>query len=94
MKKRKNESKKIGICFICGKTDVVVTDDNVPPKNIFVKPRPINTITIEACEICNSGSSDSDQKFGVFLSLHAAESHEKADLLLRTKTMNKAERTL
>ena len=83
----KNKSNKIGTCCICGKPDVLVTDDHIPPKTIFPKPRPKNTITVAACERCNSGASDHDQSFSVFLSMMAATHHPQADLLFKTRTL-------
>ncbi|MDD2310263.1 MAG: hypothetical protein PHH91_11845 [Desulfuromonadaceae bacterium] len=79
---------KIGTCCICGQTNVQVTTDHVPPKTIFVKPRPQNTITIRACNTCNNGSSAHDQSFSVFLSMQAIPSHEGAKLLFNTKTID------
>lgn len=85
--KQKNESKKIGTCCICGSTDVLVTVDHVPTKTIFVKPRPKNTITVDACEECNGGASSHDQNFGVYVSMHAVTEHEKAEELFLTNTL-------
>jgi hypothetical protein len=56
---------KLGTCCICGKSGVKVTADHVPPKTIFLKPRPENTITVKACNKCNNGASDHDQNFSV-----------------------------
>ncbi len=38
------KKKRIGMCSICGRENVEVTDDHVPPKTIFLKPRPNNEI--------------------------------------------------
>ncbi len=61
---------KIGICAICGK-EGVVTDDHLPPRNIFPKPQPcdIDLITVPACRSCNGGSSKDDEEFKLFISL-------------------------
>lgn len=49
------------ICFLCGKP--ATTDDHLPPKCIFPKPRPSNLITVRACEDCNGGSKLDDEYF-------------------------------
>ncbi len=43
--------------------------DHVPPRSVFVKPRPSNMITVPACRPCNKGFSDIDEEFRVALSL-------------------------
>lgn len=53
---------KIGICSICCK-EQKLTREHVPPKGIFVKPRPKNTITIFSCEKCNSETKLDDEYF-------------------------------
>ena len=79
---------KIGTCCICGLTNVPVTTDHVPTRTMFPKPRPQNTITVLACNKCNNGSSDNDQKFSVFLSMQAIPSHKEAERLFNTKTLS------
>ncbi|MBI5932341.1 MAG: hypothetical protein HY867_01435 [Chloroflexi bacterium] len=51
-------------CVYCGSAENV-TDDHIPPKNIFPKPRPtnINLITVPACKKCNSSFSNDDEYF-------------------------------
>jgi hypothetical protein len=49
--------------------------DHVPPKGIFLKPRP-PLITVPACGACNGGASELDEKFKVFLSLQVGTSTE------------------
>ncbi len=36
---------KIGVCSICGQEDEL-TREHIPPKGIFLSPRPVNTITV------------------------------------------------
>lgn len=55
------------LCVICGASDAT-TKDHIPPKNIFLKPRPNDLITVPACRKCNSGNSKHDEEFRVFLS--------------------------
>ena len=40
-----------------------MTNDHVPPKNIFPKPRPNNLIKVHACKSCNSLASKDDEYF-------------------------------
>ena len=53
---------KIGICAICG-SEAPLTKEHIPPKGIFLKPRPINTITIFTCEKCNQDTKLDDEYF-------------------------------
>lgn len=55
------------LCAFCG--DPATTKDHVPPKNIFLKPRPSDLITVDACGKCNQGASGDDDKFRTFISL-------------------------
>jgi len=63
-------SKKRQVCVLCGKRSAT-TQDHVPPKGIFPKPRPNDLITVPACFSCNHGASRQDEIFRVNLSLHA-----------------------
>ncbi len=49
----------------------MVTDDHLPPRNIFPKPQPndVNLITVPACSKCNGGSSRDDEEFKLYISL-------------------------
>jgi hypothetical protein len=49
------------ICAFCG--EPAVTDDHVPPKCLFPKPRPGNLITVRACKTCNEGTKLDDEYF-------------------------------
>jgi len=60
------------------------TDDHVPPKSIFIKPRPSNLVTVPSCDACNSSFQDNDDLFALFISTQAGmdgelqrELHEK-----------------
>jgi hypothetical protein len=53
---------KQGTCIYCG-TFGRVEDDHVPPKQMFLKPRPKNLITVPSCKHCNSGFSKDDEYF-------------------------------
>jgi hypothetical protein len=57
-------------CIYCGKRNGD-TDDHVPPRSIFPRPRPGNLVTVPACRECNEGFSDSDDLFALFVCLQA-----------------------
>src|SRR5689334_1954265 len=67
--KRKKEQyrKNPRPCVFCGAADGT-TKDHVPPKGIFVNPRP-QLITVPACARCNNRTSQLDEEFKIFLSL-------------------------
>ena len=52
------------LCVYCGSTD-----DHVPPKNIFPKPRP-DLVTVRSCKSCNNGESKNDEYFRAILVMH------------------------
>jgi hypothetical protein len=54
-------------CAYCGAP--ATTRDHVPPKNLFLRPRPSNLITVDSCNDCNNGNSANDEKFRTFISL-------------------------
>lgn len=58
-------------CVICGKREAT-TRDHVPPRGIFCRPRPGNLVCVPACQQCNNGSSDRDERFRVYLGLHVS----------------------
>jgi hypothetical protein len=58
----------VGVCTYCGKT-APLTPDHVPPKNLFLSPRPSNLITVPSCEICNGGASKDDEYFKTMIVL-------------------------
>lgn len=51
-------------CVYCGalKAD---TRDHVPPKCLFPKPRPLDTVTVPACSSCNKSFQKDDEYFAV-----------------------------
>ncbi len=69
------------LCVICN-VRIATSDDHIPPKNLFPKPRPNNLITVRACDICNGGSSKNDELFRVYLVLE-----EKVAALPQTKKL-------
>jgi hypothetical protein len=52
-------------CVFCG--GIATTRDHVPPKNLFIPPRP-RLITVPACETCNASTSALEDEFRVFVS--------------------------
>ena len=53
---------KFGVCSICGnKNDL--TREHIPPKGIFLSPRPKNTITVFSCKKCNNDTQLDDEYF-------------------------------
>ncbi|MEK7263824.1 MAG: hypothetical protein AAB071_04865 [Bacteroidota bacterium] len=56
--------KKIEKCFLCNSTDDI-TDDHIPPKNIFKPPLPNNLITVASCKKCNNSYSKDEEYFRV-----------------------------
>src|SRR6266446_6964374 len=66
-KRRKEQFRKTPqTCVLCGERPAT-TMDHVPPKGLFLPPRP-TLITIPACEICNGGASEAEEKFRVYVS--------------------------
>lgn len=59
---KNSEPKKVGQCAYCGKR-CRVTDDHIPPKNLFPKPRSSNLVTVPCCEGCREGWSKDDEYF-------------------------------
>lgn len=66
------------ICAYCG-SEKKLSDDHVPPKNLFPKPRPSDLITVPACNVCHSRTSKDDEYFRLKLCLRDdAGEHESA----------------
>lgn len=62
------------LCVHCGE-NYATTDDHIPPRGIYPKPRPnnIKLHTVPACEECNSGAGVEDEEFKVFVGLSTGE---------------------
>lgn len=65
MQKRAEE---LGVCVYCG-VEGPLTNDHIPPKCLFAKPRPNNLITVKSCSKCNLSMSNDDEYFKTMLSL-------------------------
>ena len=68
-KSRKKAKRASKICAICGINDTT-SFDHIPPECIFVKPLPQNRIKIPACDRCNTGRAEIDEKFKAYLSIN------------------------
>jgi hypothetical protein len=64
----RNRKKEKGICPFCLKNKEL-TDDHIPPKNLFPKPRPNTLITVKSCKFCNSNTSKDDEYFRLMLTM-------------------------
>lgn len=66
-KRRKEQFRKTPqTCVFCGERPAT-TMDHVPPKALFLPPRP-TLITVPACEACNGGASGAEEEFRVYVS--------------------------
>ena len=76
----------IGTCAFCGKV-TVVTDDHIPPRNIFPTPQPndVDLITAPGCSECNQGSARDDEELKVYITLKSGMEGE-ASLKLHEST--------
>jgi hypothetical protein len=69
MSRRKH--RKTGECVYCGRVGAI-TDDHIPPRNLFAKPRPSNLIKVPSCREChgeNKQVSQDDEYFRLMLTL-------------------------
>jgi hypothetical protein len=67
----KSKPKKKGECIYCGRI-LPITEDHVPPRNLFAKPRPNNLIKVPSCYKChgeNKQVSQDDEYFRLMLTL-------------------------
>lgn len=60
----KRRQKKKDICPLCGKVEYL-TREHIPPKNLFLKPRPKNTITVWTCKQCNASYAPDEEYFRI-----------------------------
>lgn len=51
-------------CIYCGSLESG-TRDHVPPKCLFPRPRPLDTVTVPACKSCNKSYQKDDEYFAV-----------------------------
>jgi hypothetical protein len=80
-RRRKRSEKKEGECVYCGLVGKL-TDDHVPPENLFSKPLPDNLIKVPSCFKCNNGCSKDDEYFRLMLIMREdVGSHPEYDRL-------------
>ena len=75
------------LCCLCG-IRPATTKDHIPPKCIFPSPRPVDIITVPACEECNEGTSAIDEEFRVFVSMFAGKRTAEAERLWENQTLS------
>ncbi len=73
MRRGKND----GICVYC-RLRTAVTNDHIPPKNLFGKPRPSSLVTVPSCLYCNAGASTDDEYFRLMVALRHDVDHPDA----------------
>lgn len=62
------------LCTYCDQP--ATTRDHIPPKGLFLSPRPSNLATVPSCESCNrSFSADDQYAHMVLISLYGADAH-------------------
>lgn len=74
------------LCVFCG-IERATTRDHIPPKGIFVRPRPNNLITVPASEKCNGGSSALDERFIADLGIHVSNGTRAGKRLFAEQVM-------
>lgn len=77
--------KKVGICSICGQGGEL-TREHIPPKGIFLKPRPKNTITVFSCKRCNHATKLDDEYFRFWVTA-GAHPYSKLSAVWRDKVV-------
>lgn len=51
-------------CIYCGSVELIIRD-HVPPKCMFPRPKPLDTVTVPACRQCNTSYQMDDEHFTV-----------------------------
>lgn len=71
----KRRQKQKDICPLCGKVEYL-TREHIPPKNLFLKPRPRNTITVWTCKSCNASYAPDEEYFRICVCVGAQPDSE------------------
>lgn len=90
---RKQATPRTGICVYCGEFGPV-TDDHVPPQNVFSKPHPPGLIKVPACPDCHRPWSKEDEYFRLKVGLNqdvARHPDAKANLPIIMKSLQRQE---
>jgi len=72
-------------CYCCN--NIAISREHIPPKCLFLKPRPSDMITIPSCEKHNLEKSKDDEYFRWFISTACAEFSSEAVKLLKGKVI-------
>jgi hypothetical protein len=89
----KQKRRQISECVYCGDRRAF-TEDHIPPRNLFPKPRPPNLIKVPSCDSCNCGASRDDEYFRLCLTVREdLKGHPARDAVLPSvlRSLNKAE---
>jgi hypothetical protein len=78
----KKQTKQVFPCIYCGSMENP-TDDHIPPKSLFPKPRPNNLITVPSCNSCNEGFHLDDDYFYMLMQTYIKTSEHPE--MLKTK---------
>jgi hypothetical protein len=80
-KRRRRSAETQGECVYCDFVGTI-TDDHIPPKNLFSKPRPNNLIKVPCCLRCNNKFSKDDEYFRLMVIMREdVGSHPEYDRL-------------
>jgi hypothetical protein len=76
--------RKQAVCAYCGRVGPI-TQDHIPPKNLFPKPRAADLITVPCCLSCREGWSKDDEYFwAIILNSELVESSVDAEKAIQT----------
>jgi hypothetical protein len=88
------------LCPLCGERPAendgrrYINVEHIPPRGTFVERKDNHgLITVPSCDVCNAGTSTSDQEFQVYLSIHLGTDNDHTKSLwknaLKTTRKNK-----
>lgn len=83
--------RKPEVCAMCG--GEATTDDHIPPKNLYPKPRRPNLQlhTVPACKSCNNGASADDEEFKMIVGISVGDVQPNQDALVLSLRSTMAE---
>jgi hypothetical protein len=71
-------------CVYCG-NNPGTTSDHVPPKNLFPRPKPVNTVTVPCCEACQAEFKKDEDAFMAWVTFGPAGESSAGKLLWEQK---------
>ncbi len=77
--KKKKRHHEIGTCAYCGKSNIPITRDHIPPATLFSSPRPNNLIRVPACEKCHDSQTSRDDEYFKLIMSARIDTHEHPD---------------